>query len=260
MKLLFQADDFGLCESTACGILKGIREGVIRNTGLFVNMPASAHAASLIRDVEGIALGIDFNLVAGRPVSDPVHVPSLVDEQGNLITSQARTKQMKSMEDDPYPYEETYLELENQLQRFIELIGRKPDYLHGHSLITPTIIRVIRELSQKYDIPVSFDIWKEKGLYSIDSTWTPKPFPLSAQLETDVEKELLGVLPKALEHECCVFVCHAGFVEEELFRYSSYTMIRAKDLAAATSAQVKAFIEDNHIELITYKDLKELGK
>ena len=35
MKLLFQADDFGLTESTACGILKGIREGVIRNTGLF---------------------------------------------------------------------------------------------------------------------------------------------------------------------------------------------------------------------------------
>lgn len=258
MKLLFQADDFGLCESTACGIMKGIRKGIIRNTGLFVNMPSSEYAANLIRDVDGIALGIDFNLVAGKPVSNSEDVGSLITETGDFISSKVRTEQMLKTNQDPYLYDETLLELENQYHCFVELIGRKPDYLHGHSLITPTIIRVIRELGQKYNVPVSFDIWKEKNVYCIESSWTPKPFLLEDQIKTNVEENLLKVLPDALQHDLCMFICHAGFVEEELFKYSSYTMIRAKDLMAATSDKVKEFINQNNVELITYKDLKEL--
>lgn len=49
-KLLFQSDDYGLTDSVADGILKGIDQGIIRNTGLFVNMPSSARAAAKIRD------------------------------------------------------------------------------------------------------------------------------------------------------------------------------------------------------------------
>ena len=265
MKLLFQADDFGLCESTACGILKGIREGVIRNTGLFVNMPASEYSAKLIKDVKNVCLGIDFKLVAGKPVSDPVLVPSLVDAKGDFIPSGERMKKMKSLSDtmradfetDPYPYDETVLEIENQLKRFIELVGRKPGYLHGHSLITNNIVKAIQAMSEKYEIPVSFNVWKEKELYMLPCEWTPKPFPIEQQLATNVEANLMSVLPQVLDHELNVFVCHAGFAEEELFKYSSYTIIRLKDLAAATSPDVKKFIEMNQIELITYDDLKE---
>lgn len=264
MKLLFQADDFGLTESTACGILKGIREGVIRNTGLFVNMPASEHAAELIKNVKGICLGIDFNLVAGRPISDPASVPSLVNEMGDFIPSGERMKKMKGMSKnvvadfdiDPYPYDETVLEIENQLKRFIELVGRKPGYLHGHSLITANITKAINAMSEKYDIPVSFNVWKEKELYCLPCDWTPKPFPIEDQLKVNVEENLMRVLPQALEHELNAFICHAGFVEEDLFKYSSYTIIRIKDLAAATSPDVKKFIDENGIELITYDDLR----
>lgn len=263
MKLLFQADDYGLTESTACGILKGIREGVIRNTGLFVNMPASEHAASMIRDVQGVCVGIDFNLVAGCPISNVKEVPSLVDENGVFIASRERMKSMKGMkshveaefDQDPYPYEETYLEIENQYKKYLELMGRKPGYLHGHSLITPNIMKAIREVGKKYDVPVSFDLWQACGLYSLPCDWTPKPFPLEAQLKTNVEENLMRVLPQALDHELNAFICHAGFVEEELFHHSSYTMIRAKDLAAATSKQVKDFVAEHEIELITYDDL-----
>lgn len=264
MKLLFQADDFGLTESTACGILKGIREGVIRNTGLFVNMPSSEHAAEMIKDVTGICLGIDFNLVAGKPVSDPTLVPSLVNARGDFIPSGERMKTMKGMNGnvvadfdiDPYPYDETVLEIENQLKKFIELVGRKPGYLHGHSLITGNITKAINAMSEKYGIPVSFNVWKEKELYCLPCDWTPKPFPIEEQLKANVEENLMRVLPQALDHELNAFICHAGFVEEDLFKVSSYTIIRIKDLAAATSSDVKKFIEDHGIELITYDDLK----
>lgn len=264
-KLLLQADDYGLTHSTADGILKGIREGVIKNTGLFANMPSSSYAASQIKHYPNTCFGQDINLVAGRPISNPSDIPSLVDKEGRFITSHARLKSNKIIvgngvemmfETDPYPYEETYFEVENQVKRFIELVGKKPTYLHGHSLITPNIMKAIREVAKKYDIVVSFDLMEEKKIFSLPCTWTPKPFPIEEQLKVDVEAELLKVLPQVLKHEISAFICHAGFVEEDLFRETSYTIIRQKDLFAMCSPRIKEFIEANNIELITYDDLK----
>ena len=86
-KLLFQSDDYGLTDAVADGILKGIHQGIIRNTGLFVNMPSSARAAEKIRDCAEVCVGIDINLVAGKPISDPAEVPSLVNSDGHFVPS-----------------------------------------------------------------------------------------------------------------------------------------------------------------------------
>ena len=39
--LLFQSDDYGITNGVSDGILYGIKNGVVRNTGLFVNMAHS---------------------------------------------------------------------------------------------------------------------------------------------------------------------------------------------------------------------------
>ena len=44
MKLLTQSDDYGFTRGVTCGILDAIENGVVLNTGLFVNMPESEHA------------------------------------------------------------------------------------------------------------------------------------------------------------------------------------------------------------------------
>lgn len=87
MKLLTQADDYGFTQGVTYGILDCIEKGVLKNTGLFVNMPSSVFAASKIKDHPEACFGIDFNLVAGKPVSNPEEVPHLVDENGNFIKS-----------------------------------------------------------------------------------------------------------------------------------------------------------------------------
>ncbi len=263
MKLLFQSDDYGLTDSTAEGILKAINFGIVRNTGLFVNMPSSARAAQRIKGIEGISLGIDINLVAGKPISDAKLVPSLVDSEGHFISSTARFKDNKIIgreghtiifENDPFNYEEALLETENQVKRFIELIGRKPDYFHGHSIGTPNTAKAAKVIAEKYGIVQSTAIHNNDKFFRIPCTWTPKPFPIEDQLKTNVEEELLKVLPLALKHEYAVFVCHCGFVEEDLFKESTYTIIRNKDLAAATSPRIIKWLKDNNVELINYSD------
>ena len=64
MKLLTQSDDYGFTRGVTCGILDAIENGVVRNTGLFVNMPESEHAASFIQDYPQVCFGIDFNIVS----------------------------------------------------------------------------------------------------------------------------------------------------------------------------------------------------
>ena len=39
---------------------------------------------------------------------------------------------------------------------------------------------------------------------------------------------------------------------------SSFNTCRVKDLEALTSDEVKQWVKDNHIELITFKDIKDL--
>lgn len=265
-KLLFQSDDYGLTDSVTDGILKGIEQGIVRNTGLFVNMPSSVRAAEKIRNRTDVCVGIDINLVAGNPVTDPKLVPSLVDENGHFISSGRRMKEGKVVgvdgfaiifEKDPYDYEETLLETENQVKRFIELMGRKPAYFHGHSIGTPNTVKAAKEVAEKYGIVMTTNVMRNDNVYSIPCDWTPKPFPVEDQMKTDVESNFLRSLEASLEHEIGYFICHCGFVEEDLVKETSYTLIRTKDLYAACSPKVRSFLDEHHIELITYEDLKE---
>ncbi|MCI5772954.1 MAG: ChbG/HpnK family deacetylase [Erysipelotrichaceae bacterium] len=266
-KLLFQSDDYGISDGVTDGIIKGIEDGIIRNTGLFVNMPSSIRAAKRIKPfLNDISLGIDINLVAGNSVSDPKLVKDLVDSKGHLISSRERILNGKIVtrkglvleyEEDPYPFDQVLLETENQLLKFKELIGKWPDYFHGHSLMTPNTIKAAKIIADKYGVLMSTKVMESPNVYSIPCDWTPKPFPLVDQINTNVELNLINSLKASLNHELLYFICHCGYVDADLMAETSYTMIRIKDLQAATSPLVKEFIKENKIELVTYKEIEE---
>ncbi|QIK68836.1 ChbG/HpnK family deacetylase [Erysipelothrix sp. HDW6C] len=258
MKLLFQSDDYGFTEAITYGILKGIREGVIRNTGLFTNMPSSALAASHIKDHPECCFGVDINIVAGRPVSDPLKIPGLVDEHGVFIASTQRNLSINSQNEkvaDPFIYEEVVLEARAQVNRFIELVGHKPEYLHPHSVMTDNLVRALRDVAREFEIPFSMEFLANNGVHFVSNDWNPKPFNLDVQSKTDVTHNTLRVLPEVLEHEASIIICHAGFVDDAVLENSTYSLIRVKDLAMATSPAVKEYLNEHQIELITYRDL-----
>ena len=70
MKLLVQGDDFGFTKGVTLGIIDAIEHGILRNTGLFTNMPSAIEAAAYIRNNDRACFGIDFNIVPGPWVSD----------------------------------------------------------------------------------------------------------------------------------------------------------------------------------------------
>lgn len=127
--------------------------------------------------------------------------------------------------------------------------------MHLHSLTTDNCYRAAREVADKYGLLHSLDMMHQyrllPGTFGGNNGGT-----LESQMDYDVVGYLLNnALPTMQEDETCYFICHCGYVDQELFRQSSMTLRCAKDLDAMRSLPLKQYIEDHGIELITYRDL-----
>ncbi len=258
MKLIIQSDDYGITEAVACGIIKGIKEGVIKCTGMFTNMPSSKKAAEMIKECPDVCLGIDINLVAGKPCADPSKVPSLIKENGYFYTSRERRALDEKCEDHDHlsaHLDEVMIEAEAQIEKFIELNGKLPEYLHGHAYSSPTVFKMQDAMMEKYGVGTSRGFMECNQINRGSSSWYTVPFGLEDQIKTDTKDFIIHDKMKILNSEYAAIISHCGYVDAPLFDVSSFTVIRTKDLAAMLSDEVKQWIKDNHIELITYRDL-----
>ena len=86
MKLLVQSDDYGISKAQAHGCIEGIRNGLIRNTGFFTNMPWAEECAEWIRlYLNQIAFGIDLNITTGKSVLPHPQIPTITIEDNSFI-------------------------------------------------------------------------------------------------------------------------------------------------------------------------------
>ena len=69
MKLLVRGDDFGFTKAVTYGIVDAIDNGVLRNTGLFTNMPSSALAASMMEGRDQVMKSASASISTSLPES-----------------------------------------------------------------------------------------------------------------------------------------------------------------------------------------------
>jgi len=264
--LLIQSDDYGFTHGVTDGCIHAIKNGIVRNTGIFINMDCAGYAVERIKEVD-VCLGIDINLLAGRPVSDPKLIPHLVNEDGYFRSSRqllqenklvGMEKYLSIFEEDPFVYEETLLETENQVKKFIEMVGKVPEYINGHSVITKNSEDAALEIKNKYGIPGrSSDLYF--GPQYVDLAYDGdeyKPSSMEEQIKMDYTDFLLNTaLPSLKDGDVAFFAGHCGFIDKELFQYTSLTIQRMNDTSTACDPRVRKVIEENDIQLITYRDL-----
>lgn len=253
MKLLVQSDDYGITKAVSLGIIEGIKNGIIKNTGIFMNMPYVYECFEYIKPyLDQIAFGIDLNITTGKSLLKHEKIPSLTHFDGSFLTnSENRKLDNKINNFDHVNYDEVYLEFEAQIKKFIEMVGRKPDYIHNHAYFTDTIFKVTKDLGKKYNIISSLDFKTSKMgwyKYGADVAEQIKDYQLLDYILSDQDN--------FLKMEIGLLIVHCGYVDAQLLKLSSFSTCRVKDLEAITSNEVKKWIEDNDIELITYRDLK----
>lgn len=263
IQLLVTADDYGMTYGVTDGILTCIREGILTQTGLFVNMKSSSYAAKRIQnEFPDFCLGQDINIVIGTPLSNPKDIPSLI-ENGNFISS-AKHRNMHKVDEHHIRYEDILLETENQVIKFIEMTGRIPCYITGHAYSNMETKRALKEVAQKYHTVVLHDILTERNIPSGNATrpWihSTTDFSLENQMRIDPASYFLNGQMKSLiritEFGGIGHIhTHAGFMDEDLSRLSSFTAIRMKEADFLCSEVLKEWVNKYHIELISINDL-----
>ena len=272
MKLLVQGDYYGFTKGVTYGMIDAIDNGILTCTGMFANMEIAPWAAEFIKARPNFCFGIDFNLVAGPSCAAAEKIPHLVDENGRLIRSSVRIHDPRWQSEEGraelFPYEEVYTEIKAQYDRFVELTGRRPGYLNGHSIVAETMLKAIRKIADEEDLPFAFDFMQfafttfslpededEKNNASVS-----KVFDAKAQLKKDPLGKFLRYKEEILNHEYVMAGGHPGYVDADLFALTSLSIERCKDLEFVTSPLMKAFVGENQVELIDYYDVAKAMK
>lgn len=69
MKLIVNADDFGLTDGVTLGILHAMEHGIVTSTTMMVNTPGAQAAADIARREAGLAVGLHINISLGSPLT-----------------------------------------------------------------------------------------------------------------------------------------------------------------------------------------------
>lgn len=146
-KLLIRADDLGYSEGINFGIVKSIKDGLIRNVGFMVNMPASLHGYELIKEYD-ICLGQHTNICVGKPLTDPKLIPSITNLNGEFKSS----KQYRSSIEDFVVLDEVILEIEAQYQRYIEIVFEDPHYFEGHAVASENFFKGLEIVAKRHNL------------------------------------------------------------------------------------------------------------
>jgi predicted glycoside hydrolase/deacetylase ChbG (UPF0249 family) len=150
--LIITADDFGVSESVNQGIILAVEHGSINTISAFTNFEGSVQ---LLKEIStsypDIGIGVHLNLNAGKPVSDPDSITTLVNEKGEFYDIEEFVCNLKNIRE-----EDVRREMQAQVETLVNA-GINLDHISSHyglfSIYTP-FFNMRNELAIDYAVPV----------------------------------------------------------------------------------------------------------
>ena len=252
-RLLMRADDLGYSDGVNCGIAAVVRAGLVRTVGVMTNMPLAERGLMQL-EPDGLCLGQHTNICTGRPLSDPARIPSIVDGDGLFKPSRAYRAAARA-DEDFVVLDEAVLEIEAQYRRFVDLVGRDPDYFEGHAVASPTFFRGLEVVAARHRLPY-FAMGRPGEPVMFRSTpvlaHVPEDF---AAYEADPFAALRRAVREADDETCGLMVFHPGYIDAYLEDHSSMTETRIREAEMLTDPDVATWLAGQDIELVTFRDL-----
>jgi hopanoid biosynthesis associated protein HpnK len=84
LRLIINADDFGISDEVNEAVIRAYKDGVLTSTSLMVTGAAFEQAVRLAHENPGLAVGIHLVTVVGKSVLSHTEIPTLVDREGNF--------------------------------------------------------------------------------------------------------------------------------------------------------------------------------
>ena len=152
--------------------------------------------------------------------------------------------------------DELYREFDAQIRRFIEITGRKPDYIHNHAYGTKTTADVTQQLSEKYGVMTTTQFTCRDDVKAVGMGWYGFGGP-EAQLKGDPAEYLVNDKEGILNSDCeyAYVVTHCGYVDAQLFALSSFNTCRCMDLEGMCSERLKTWLKQHHLTITSFKEI-----
>ena len=153
-RVIINSDDYGMNPSINDAIISAFNSNLISSTTCLVNYPEGlidGHIKLVENNVKMSSVGIHLNLTTGKPLTESISKNSLFCENG-FFHSRVRDTPLLIL--DKKSRIDVIIEIEAQIQRFIEVMRCKPSHIDGHHHIHTefAIFRIIAGLAKKYDI------------------------------------------------------------------------------------------------------------
>lgn len=230
MKVLFNADDFGLTKGVTDGIIKAHLEGVVDSTTLMMNGLAVNYAITRAKQIPSLQVGIHLVLTWGKPIAD--NVPELIKSNG---TFKYTSSFQKMKEPNLFQVEK---EWEAQIQAFLQT-GLPLHHIDSHHHIHgwEPLKEIVLKLANKYTVPVRY----------VDSLKEYPEILLTETLWLDfyrdgVDDNIFEKLRK-LPYTSVEVMTHPAIIDEDLKNISSYVEKREEELAILCGLEVPSWVD-----------------
>jgi predicted glycoside hydrolase/deacetylase ChbG (UPF0249 family) len=254
LRLIANADDFGMTKGVTQGIIKSMKEGIIRDTSFLVNSPHFEETVKLAKEAGINGVGLHLTMTFGKPVSRISDVKTLVDDEGRFFRKPHLIPKSFSVT-------EVEKELRAQLDKFLSSgleLTHIDSHHHFHELIGDEVFDIVLSMAKEQHVPMRRA--DPQYMHKLDAggvkttDYINRDFCGSESAVT--EDHLISILEDYKDKNCTLeIMCHPAVVDDELVQISSYSVNRRKEFQSLTSARVMDYIKDNGIELINFADL-----
>ncbi|MDL2273946.1 carbohydrate deacetylase [Oscillospiraceae bacterium OttesenSCG-928-G22] len=235
MKLIVNADDFGLCEGVNHGIFDAFRRGIVTSASILAGGRAFSDAAALLQSEPKLPVGIHLTLTHGAPLCPGAR--TFVGEDGRFLRRDAFWAAEPALDPD-----EIRREFTAQIERVISA-GISPDHLdsHHHIHYGETVLPVFLDVAARYGLPVRMreenqprsQGWAIKSPDITDESFSGRE---------DVFRFLQRIQEYSGGEKTVELMCHPGFADEYLMENSSYNLPRLREHAILTNGEVRKAI------------------
>jgi len=217
LKILFNADDFGLTKGVTDGIVKSHLNGVVKSTTLMMNGLAVDYAIRQAQLYPTLKVGIHLVLTWGKPISN--YTPALVDADGFFKYDSGYVYM-------PYPnLNQVEKEWESQIKAFIAT-GLTLHHIDSHHHIHgwEPLKNIVIKLARKYNVPVRYaeSLKAYPDILLTDTLYTGF---YGEGISDQIFEKLKTYHVNSIE-----VMTHPAYVDEELSQVSSYIKKREKEL------------------------------
>jgi predicted glycoside hydrolase/deacetylase ChbG (UPF0249 family) len=248
MKVIFNADDFGLCKGQNEGIIKAYEEGVVRSATLMVNMPGTAEAVEYALRNKNLKVGVHISLTAGKSLLEHVHIT-----RNGIFLKKDYTRKTNEQ------INEIEKEVRAQIEKFFSF-GLELSHIdsHHHFHWLPQIYPIFEEVAKEYNVPLRKNNWIQEGHLNgveykesdLEFAKTLPEFTSEFYGDSIQVEDLIRIIEKY--NRPVEIMCHPAILDDYIKTNSSYNKEREIELETLCSNELKEYLKVNNIEVSHY--------